>query len=76
VIVEPKSVEWATTLARKQAVIDKLAGGVTGLLKNRKVTSSTGGHAGRRSHRAHPWVDGESARSPATRSLASGSVPR
>jgi dihydrolipoamide dehydrogenase len=36
--VEPIGLEWSTTLERKQAVIDKLAGGVTGLLKNRKVT--------------------------------------
>lgn len=36
--VEPIGLEWSTTLARKQAVVDKLAGGVTGLLKNRKVT--------------------------------------
>ena len=36
--VEPIGLEWSTTLERKQAVIDKLAGGVVGLLKNRKVT--------------------------------------
>ena len=42
VVVEPKSVDWGVTLARKQAVIDKLAGGVVGLLKNRKVTIFNG----------------------------------
>ncbi|UDY35540.1 dihydrolipoyl dehydrogenase [Dermatobacter hominis] len=36
--VQPLGLEWSTTLERKQSVIDKLAGGVTGLLKNRKVT--------------------------------------
>ena len=36
--VQPVGLEWATVLERKQAVIDKLAGGVVGLLKNRKVT--------------------------------------
>ncbi|MHB1139706.1 MAG: FAD-dependent oxidoreductase, partial [Microthrixaceae bacterium] len=38
VIVEPKSVDWGVTMTRKQTVIDKLAGGVVMLLKNRKVT--------------------------------------
>ena len=42
VVVEPKSVDWGVTLARKQAVIDKLAGGVGRLLKNRKVTIFNG----------------------------------
>jgi dihydrolipoamide dehydrogenase len=40
--VEPVGLEWSTTLERKQAVIDKLAGGVVGLLKNRKVTILAG----------------------------------
>ncbi len=42
VVVEPKSLDWDVTLARKQAVVDRLAGGVTGLLKNRKVTMFNG----------------------------------
>ncbi len=42
VVVEPKSVDWGVTLSRKQAVIDKLAGGVVSLLKNRKVTIFNG----------------------------------
>jgi dihydrolipoamide dehydrogenase len=42
VVVEPKTVDWNVTLARKQEVIDKLAAGVTGLLKNRKVTLFAG----------------------------------
>lgn len=35
---ESHGLEWATTLSRKQAIIDRLVGGLTGLLKNRKVT--------------------------------------
>jgi len=42
VIVEPKSIDWSVTMDRKQKVIDKLAGGVEGLLKNRKVTLFNG----------------------------------
>ncbi len=42
VIVEPKTVEWSITQARKQAVIDKLAAGVIGLLKHRNVTVFNG----------------------------------
>jgi dihydrolipoamide dehydrogenase len=30
--------EWAATLSRKQAIVDQLVGGLTGLLKGRKVT--------------------------------------
>ena len=35
--VEGKAVDWGRTLERKQEVIDRLAGGVTQLLKGRKV---------------------------------------
>ncbi|MFV0525980.1 MAG: dihydrolipoyl dehydrogenase [Acidimicrobiales bacterium] len=35
---ELKGLDWATTMTRKQDVVDKLVGGLTGLLKNRKVT--------------------------------------
>ena len=44
-------VDWAKTLERKQAVIDKLVGGVTGLMKNRKISLYDGYgrlHAGKR----------------------------
>ena len=78
VIVEPKSVEWATTLARKQAVIDKLAGGVTSLLKNRKVTMFNGVGTLGADRTVHiRGVDGESATVTGDAVvLASGSVPR
>ncbi len=77
VVVEPKSVDWGVTLARKQAVIDKLAGGVVGLLKNRKVTIFNGiGSLG-----ANRTVEivGDDERTTVTGDavvLAPGSVPR
>ncbi|MEI2640607.1 MAG: dihydrolipoyl dehydrogenase [Microthrixaceae bacterium] len=78
VMVEQKSVEWNVTLERKQAVIDRLAGGVTGLLKNRKVTMFNGFGT------LHPdrvvkikGVDGQSETvTGETVILASGSTPR
>ncbi len=36
------TIEWGTTLTRKQTIIDQLVGGVTGLLKSRKVTVYNG----------------------------------
>jgi dihydrolipoamide dehydrogenase len=47
---EPQ-VDWSVTMQRKQAVVDELVGGVTTLLKGRKVTVYDGHgrlHAGRR----------------------------
>ena len=44
-------VDWGVTLERKQRVIDQLVGGLTGLLKNRKVTVYDGHgqlHVGRK----------------------------
>ena len=80
VIVEPKSVDWGVTMTRKQAVIDKLAGGVVMLLKNRKVTLFDGyGSLG--PDRTVEIVGGvdDSERATITADavvLASGSVPR
>jgi dihydrolipoamide dehydrogenase len=78
VIVEPRSVEWGTTLERKQAVIDKLAGGVLGLLKNRKVTVFNGtGSLGPDRTVEVVGPDGSAARLTGDSViLASGSVPR
>ena len=78
VLVEPRSVDWQATLTRKQAVIDKLAGGVTGLLKNRKVTMFNGvGSLGPDHVVEIAGVDGEQATiSGDAVILASGSVPR
>jgi len=36
------TVDWSVTLTRKQAIIDQLVGGLTGLLKGRKVTVYNG----------------------------------
>lgn len=82
VIVEPKSVDWDKTLERKQMVVDRLAGGVTMLLKNRKVTLFAG--TGRLNADRSVTVDGvdESGAPDQARLtaegviLASGSVPR
>lgn len=78
VIVEPKSLDWSTTLARKQEVIDKLTGGVTGLLKGRKVTVFNGkGTLGADRTVTIAGVDGDTATITADAViLASGSVPR
>ena len=78
VIVEPRSLDWGTTLARKQAVIDKLTAGVTGLLKNRKVTM-LGGMASLGPGHTVEVVGGDGERATLAGDaviLASGSVPR
>ena len=78
VIVEPRSVDWGTTLARKQAVVDKLAGGVAMLLKNRKVTVLNGSGSlgpGRTVEVVGPGGETASLSADAV-ILASGSVPR
>jgi dihydrolipoamide dehydrogenase len=78
VMVEPKSLDWSVVMERKQAVIDKLTAGVTGLLKNRKVTILNG-TASLGPNRTVDVVaeDGERATLTADAVvLASGSVPR
>ncbi|MGI9577056.1 MAG: dihydrolipoyl dehydrogenase [Microthrixaceae bacterium] len=74
----PLTMNWAKTLERKQQIVDKLAGGVTMLLENRKVTLLNGTAtlaAGRTVHVA--GADGESATLTADAViLAPGSVPR
>jgi dihydrolipoamide dehydrogenase len=78
VVVEQRSLDWGTTLARKQAVIDSLTSGVTGLLKNRKVTLFNGtGTLGPQRTVTVAGGDGETATLTADAViLASGSVPR
>ena len=78
VMVEPKSLDWGITMERKQAVIDKLAKGVTGLLKNRKVTILAG-RAALGPSRAFEVGAGDGERATLTADaviLAPGSVPR
>lgn len=74
----PITMNWAQTLARKQQIVDKLAGGVKMLLENRKVTLLNGTGTlgpGRTVHVA--GADGESATLTADAViLAPGSVPR
>ncbi|MEM8709175.1 MAG: dihydrolipoyl dehydrogenase [Actinomycetota bacterium] len=36
------TIEWGTTLTRKQSIVDQLVGGLSGLLKQRKVTVYNG----------------------------------
>lgn len=76
--VEAKGIDWGTTLARKQAVIDSLTSGVTGLLKNRKVTMFAGtGTLGAGRTVTVVGNDGEQATLTGDAViLASGSVPR
>ena len=78
VIVEPRTSEGGTTLKRKQEVVDKLAGGVTMLLKNRKVTLFNGrATLGADRTVSVAGVDGDSTTISADAVfLASGSVPR
>ncbi len=38
VLADTPGLEWSKTLTRKQGIIDQLVGGLTGLLKGRKVT--------------------------------------
>jgi dihydrolipoamide dehydrogenase len=78
VIVEPKSIDWDVTMTRKQAVIDKLAGGVETLLKNRKVTLFNGyGSLGADRVVEIKGAEGDSVTITADAViLASGSVPR
>ncbi|HTO00393.1 MAG TPA: dihydrolipoyl dehydrogenase [Microthrixaceae bacterium] len=78
VVVEPKSLDWGVTLARKQMVIDRLTSGVTGLLKNRKVTIFNGfGTLGANRVVKIAGVDGDNAEITGDAViLASGSAPR
>jgi dihydrolipoamide dehydrogenase len=78
VVVEPRLLDWGTVMARKQAVVDKLAGGVVGLLKNRKVTILNG-TASLGPARTVEVVADDGERATLTGDavvLASGSVPR
>jgi dihydrolipoamide dehydrogenase len=38
VLAEAKGIDWSKTLQRKQGIVDQLVGGLTGLLKSRKVS--------------------------------------
>lgn len=78
VVVDPKHLDWPKALERKQAVVDKLVGGLGQLLKGRKVTVLNGtGTLGPDKTVSVVAEDGETARiSGDAVVLASGSVPR
>ena len=70
---------WQTTLRRKQTIIDQLVGGLTGLLKNRKVTVLDGTATLGSDHRTVTVRGGASGDATLTGDavvLAAGSVPR
>lgn len=72
-------VDWATTLTRKQGIIDQLVGGVGGLLKNRKVTVFDGNGTLGADHQTVSIAGGSSGDVSITADaviLAAGSVPR
>ncbi|MCU1453003.1 MAG: lpd [Acidimicrobiales bacterium] len=74
---EPK-LDFSTTMARKQEVIDQLFNGLSGLIKSRKITSYAGtGRLGAGRSVTVTGADGSSAEiSGDVVILASGSVPR
>ena len=72
------TVDWSVTMARKQAIIDQLVGGLTTLLKNRKVTVYDGAGSLDADHQVHVR-GGESGDVTLTAPaiiLATGSLPR
>ncbi len=79
VLAKAKGLDWDTTMNRKQSIIDKLVGGVTGLLKNRKVTLFDGKGTLGADHSTvtiSGGASGDVAISGSAIILASGSVPR
>jgi dihydrolipoamide dehydrogenase len=71
------TVDWAVTMTRKQTIIDQLAGGVTSLLKGRKVTVYDGAGSLGANHEVQ-ITGGESGDVTATAPaviLATGSLP-
>ncbi len=79
VLAEAQGIDWSVTMDRKQGIIDKLVGGVTGLLKNRKVTILDGTGTLSPDHRSVIVAGGSSGEQTVTGDsviLAAGSVPR
>jgi dihydrolipoamide dehydrogenase len=76
---ETTGIDWSVTLKRKQGVIDQLVGGVTGLLKNRKVTIFDGVGTLGADHQTVAIAGGSSGEVSISGDaviLAAGSVPR
>ncbi len=79
VLVKAKGLDWDKTMSRKQGIVDQLVGGLTGLLKNRKVTLFDGRGRLGADHSTVMISGGESGDVSITGSsviLAAGSVPR
>ncbi len=72
-------IDWGTTLTRKQSIVDRLVGGLEGLLKSRKVTIFDGVGTLGPDHRTVSISGGQSGPVDITGGhviLAAGSVPR
>ncbi len=79
VLVKSKGLDWDKTMSRKQGIVDQLVGGLTGLLKNRKVTLFDGRGTLGADHSTVAISGGASGDVSITGSsviLAAGSVPR
>ena len=77
--VNPVGLRWEQTMARKQGIIDQLVGGLTGLLKNRKVTIFDGTGTLGADHTTVNIAGGSSGEVQVSGDaviLAAGSVPR
>ena len=74
IVVDPPSVEFAQSQARKQKVVDQLWRGLQGLMKRRKITTFIGTGTLGTDHVVR--VDGETELVGRHVILASGSVPR
>ncbi len=71
--------DWSQTMTRKQGIVDQLVGGLTGLLKGRKVTVFDGTGVLRSDHRTVAISGGQSGDVEISSDhivLAAGSVPR
>lgn len=76
---EMSGIDWSATLTRKQGIVDQLVGGLTGLLKNRKVTVYDGTGTLGGDHRTVTIGGGSSGDVTISGDnvvLAAGSVPR
>ncbi len=76
---EALGLDWSRTQTRKQAIVDQLVGGLTGLLKNRKVTLFDGTGVLSGDHRTVAIAGGQSGEVEISADhiiLAAGSVPR
>ncbi len=74
----PPQVDWSVTMTRKQAIIDQLVGGLTSLLKNRKVTLYDGSGSLGADHqvRVQGGESGDVTLTAPAIILATGSLPR